>query len=259
MPETPPKSVYEQALKKCQWAEQHIQKLGSVILELREINPILTSHKTNPETGEVTYYVENVPAIPSSIPLITGDVLHSLRGALDYLACGLVEVVTPDTKFPIAHSAEAYKASLSRLVPRLRKEALEVLDSIRPYQGGNIFLWELHRLNIIDKHRLLLAMSIVNPMDCFAPDEMTAKRGTLPKGISKGSIEIVEQSPIPLHAGKEFLTLSASEAKKYVGSYFAVSINEPSLAEGMPLSMALGFMSKEVWLTIERLAPFLIR
>ncbi len=80
-------SIYEQVLDKYDWAEKHIHKLDAVVCELRDANPIITSTKANPDSGEVTYYVDQIPTIPSSIPLIVGDILHSLRGALDYLAC----------------------------------------------------------------------------------------------------------------------------------------------------------------------------
>ena len=259
MPETPPKIVYEQVLDKYDWAEKHIQKFNSVCRELRSDYPIFLSRKVNPYSGDVAYCVEYVPVIPASVPLIAGDVLHSLRGALDYLACGLARVVTPDTKFPISHGTEAYKASLGRLIPGIQQEALETLNGIKPYQGGNLFLWLLHRLNIIDKHRLLLAMCIVSPMDCFAPDEMTAQNGRLPIRFTRKGIQIIKQAPIPLRAGKEFLTLTASESKKYVGSYFAIGIAEPGPAEGMPLDMTLDCIFREVGVTIGKLAPFLVR
>jgi hypothetical protein len=258
MPETPPKIVYEQVLDKYDWAEKHIQKLSSVSRKLSKANPIKLSQRVDAKTGEVSYSVDKVPNIPSSVPLIAGDVLHSLRGALDYLACGLIEVVTPDAKFPIAHSAEAYKSSLGRVVPGIRQEALEALNGIKPYQGGNFFLWLLHRLNIIDKHRLLLAVCVVSHINCFAPDEVTAKSGLRPKISAKG-IEIIKGTPITLHPGKEFLTISAAEAEKYAGSYFAIGIAEPGPAEGMPLDMTLHMIFWEVGTTIAKLAPFILR
>jgi hypothetical protein len=258
MPETPPRIVYEQVLDKYDWAEKHIQKLSPVFRELRDAYPMRVSSSTDSNTGQVAFYVENVPYVPSIVPLIAGDVLHSLRGALDYLACGLIEVVTPDAKFPIAHNAQSYKSMLSRTVPGIRQEALEALNSIKPYYGGNFFLWLLHRLNIIDKHRLLLAMCVVSQVNCFAPDEVTAKSGLRPKISAKG-IEIINEAPIPLYAGKEFLTLSALEAEKYMGSYFAIGIAEPGLAEWMPLDMTLDLIFSNVGITIAKLAPFILR
>lgn len=266
MPETPPRIVYEQVLDKYDWAEKHIQKLHSVLREIGKTKPASTFRKTDPETGDVTYYVEKLPILPSSIPLLTGDILYSLRGALDYLAYGLAEIPNPDTKFPIAHNAETYKSQLRRFMPTLRKEALEAFDLIRPYQGGNLFLWELHRLNIIDKHRFLLTMCVINPAKSLAPNKVPPPDGSDPKVISIKTlsgveyiVEFTEDAPVPLHTGKELLTVPASQAKEDVRFYFAVGIDELGLAEGIALDMLLDFIFFEVGLTIGRLAPFLIR
>jgi hypothetical protein len=266
MADMPPRIAYEQVLNKFDWAEKHIQKLDAVLREWRDANPIAVFIETNPETGEVTYYIENVPSIPSSVPLIAGDALYSFRAALDYLACGLAEVVTPDTKFPIAHSAEAYKSSLNRLVPGLRGKALEALNRIKPYQGGNLLLWQLHRLNIIDKHRLLLTMCVVNPAQRLAQDKMPSQESSGPKQIvckARDGVQIivnfVKKPPIPLHTGEKLLTVPASQAQKDVGFYFAVGINEPSISEGTPLNIVLDFISREVGATITKLSPFLLR
>lgn len=266
MADLPPRIVHEQVLNKFDWAEKHIEKLDAVLQEWRDANPIAVSTEANPETGEVTYYIENVPSIPSSVPLITGDVLYSFRAALDYLACGLVEVVTPDTKFPIAHSAEAYKSSLNRLVPGLRGKALETLNSIKPYQGGNLLLWQLHRLNIIDKHRLLLTVCVVNPAQRLAQDKMPSQKSSGPKQIvckPRDGVQIivnfVKEPPISLHAGEKLLTVPASQAQKDVGFYFAIGIDESGISEGTPLNMLLDFIGREVAGTISKLSPFILR
>jgi hypothetical protein len=259
-------AIYEQVLDKYDWAEKHIHKLNAFIRELREIKPIFTSSKTNLETGEITYYIEQVPPIPSSVPLIVGDILHSLHGALDYLACGLVDVPTSNTKFPIAHNAETYVSHRDRVIPGLRKDACEELDRIRPYQGGDLLLWELHMLNIIDKHRLLLTMCIINPARTLTPDEMATYETVGPKTITtslpsgiQAALEFVNKPPVPLDAGKELLTLTASQAHQNVRFYFAIGINEPGLAKGMPLNMLLDLIFVRVGRVIAELRPFLLR
>jgi hypothetical protein len=266
MPDSPPKSVYLQVLDKYDWAVKHVDKFKVAHREWRDANPIAVRTEKNPESGEVTYYVENVPTVPSSLPLIAGDALQCFRGALDYLACGLVEVVTPDTKFPIAHNADAYKSSLGRLVPGFRGEALETLNRIRPYQGGDLLLWQLHRLNIIDKHRLLLAVCVVNPMKRFPPNQALPQDSTLveqvickPKDGIQIVVHFVKDAPIPLHAGQKLLTLSASEAQEEIGFYFAVGFSEPGLAEGVTVDMFLDFVATRVGHTIAKLAPFILR
>ena len=266
MAEIPPTSVYEQVLDKYDWAAKHIQKFNVAHLEFRNAHPIDVSLHTDTETGEVAYYVGQVPAIPSHLPLIVGDVLHSLRGSLDYLACGLAEVVTARTQFPIAKSAKTYQTICDRVVPGIRKEAREVLDGFHPYQGGDLFLWQLHRLNIIDKHRLILAVSMISPAQSFAEDQKTPLEGGRPE-ISRfqlaadmlNSFKSSEFPPVALHADQKLLTIPAAEADQKVSFYFAVSINELGIASGIPANLLLGFLYRRVGEIIIKLSPFLLR
>jgi len=40
----------------------------------------------------------------------------------------------------------------------MRPEAIEAIDALKPYGGGNDLLWRLHELNNSDKHRLLFTI-----------------------------------------------------------------------------------------------------
>lgn len=266
MPETPPKNVHLQVLAKLDWAKQHIDKLKAALRRFHDANPVSTFTKTDPKSGYLSYYVRDIPAVPAEIQLILGDVLYSLRGALDYLACGLVPVVTPDTKFPVAHSAKIYKSTLDRVVPAIGKDALKVLDSIHPYQGGDLLLWQLHKLNIIDKHRLLLTVCVVNPMRTLRPGEELSATSSIPERLllepREGFPNIIAEnvfSPIPLKAGDKLLAVPPAESEQEVGFYFAVGIHEPGIAEGTPLVMLVEFLYRRVEGVVGKLSPFLFR
>jgi hypothetical protein len=266
MPDSSPKTALEQSLAKLDWAKHHIENLNAAMRRFHEANPVSTFTKTDLKTGDFTYYVREIPAIPTEIPLILGDALYSLRGALDYLARGLVPVFDHDTKFPIADSAKNYKSVLGRVVPRMGKDALEVLDSIHPYKGGNWLLWRLHKLNIIDKHRLLLTVCVVNPMRTLRPGEELSATSRLPERLlleaREGRPNLIAEnlfSPIPLKAGDKLLTVTAAESEQEIGFYFAVGIHEPEIAEGTPLVMLMDFLSRTVTDVIRKLTPFLLR
>ena len=261
------KPAHQQVLDKLDWAEKHIQKLNAALRVFHDAHPVHLLTKTESDTGELTYYVGEVPKIPSHIPLITGDVLHSLRGALDFLACGIVPVVTKDTKFPIGHSAQAYKSSLGRLVPGLNQAALKVLDSVKPYDGGNITLSALHRLNNIDKHRLLLTACTISPTHHLTPEEIAVQDPLGPSDIPftfpTGERAVLRFSnkglPVSLHAGQKLLTVANTEANQNVRFFFAVALEEPGISEGLPLDMLLRFMYFEVQRVINKLAMFIVR
>jgi hypothetical protein len=260
------KTAHQQVSAKLDWAKQHIEKLKVALRRFHDEYPISPLTKTDSKTGDISYYIRDIPAVPVEIPLILGDILYSLRGALDYLACGLVPIITPDTKFPIAHSAHTYKSMLNRVVPAIGKDALKVLDSIRPYHGGDFLLWQLHKLNNIDKHRLLLTLCVVNPARTLRPGEELTATSRLPERLlltpREGFPNLIAENvftPIPLKAGEKLLTVSATEADNEVSFYFAVGIHEPEIAEGTTLMMLTDFFSRKVSDVIRKLSPFLLR
>jgi hypothetical protein len=258
--------VYRQALAKQEWAEKHIDKLQSIIDGWRKFDIEAFGCKQDAETGDITYSLNRVPVVPSDISLIVGDVLHSLRGALDYVACGMVVAggggVTSKTKFPIREVAEDWEVSGLCLVKGAHQQAIEALRRIQPYKGGNYFLWLLNRLNILDKHRLLVAVSGINSGRTLSPNE----QATEPKPgedalFTNGPHGRVKFSgwttpPVPLHAGQKLLTISASQADEQVGFFFDIAICEPGLTEGTAVTLLLRLISGEVRLVLSDLARF---
>jgi hypothetical protein len=255
--------VYRQALAKCDWANKHIEKLKATIGAWREIEPCSIGIKQNVNTGDVTYYVANVPVIPDDVPLIIGDVLHNFRCALDYMACGLVGSgrVTSKTKFPIRRDSKDWEESGLRMVDGASEEAIEALRRIRPYEGGNGLLYILQTLNNIDKHRLLLTVSLKNTGRMATKGEQVIgdlldEEGTfwLPSGlVVKTSTDI---SPVPLYTGQELLTIPAAQANQDVGFFVEVAFSESGQCKGMQVIAVLVLMSGIVAKTIRELAVF---
>jgi len=142
----------------------HIGELKSECSRFVESSPYLVQVRRAPLTRRPIYYVASVQHTPHQIALIAGDVLQNLRSALDHLAYQLVVVGKNSpgpfshVYFPIADNAEKYLAERNRKVAGMREYAIAAIDAVKPYQGGNDLLWRLHRLNNIDKHRLLIAV-----------------------------------------------------------------------------------------------------
>ena len=49
----------------------------------------------------------------------------------------------------------------------MRPEAVEAIDRLKPYKGGNDLLWKIHALNNLDKHRAIFTLD----RDCVMQDE----------------------------------------------------------------------------------------
>lgn len=135
----------------------------------------------NPQTGQQTFRAHSLPAIDPQWSILVGEVLYQLRSSLDHLAWQLVllDGGTPNqqTQFPILTKPPTGKKRQPLPVqlkpPVENPEILAALDKCQPYKGrdGKILpyqdspLWQLHRLNIIDKHRLLLVVVCVLDFD----------------------------------------------------------------------------------------------
>ncbi len=100
---------------------------------------------------------------------ILGDALHNLRGALDLLYYQIVlqgeGTLSRWTHFPIFETREELEAFLNEALKKKQITAAIhglILATIMPYRAeasraaGNYPLWALHKLNIMDKHRLLI-------------------------------------------------------------------------------------------------------
>src|SRR5579863_2579873 len=104
-------------LTKYDWAKKHVHDFERAADDFRQANPYTVGRKVNDQTGDITYFVESVPEIPSELSLRFGDSVHNLRSTLDHLAHALVFAAggAPDnhTCFPIFDTSTAY-TSLSR-------------------------------------------------------------------------------------------------------------------------------------------------
>jgi hypothetical protein len=115
--------------------------------------------------------------LPPAIPLQLGDVVHSLRASLDYLANALCVMHDP-TKAGNKHIYFPFgqdKANLeSRVAEMVRNQGLSpgvaqiIIDEVKPWDlpegSGNTPLWSLNRLDQADKHRLLLPTASVGKL-----------------------------------------------------------------------------------------------
>ncbi|HEY5110759.1 MAG TPA: hypothetical protein VII67_00330, partial [Acidimicrobiales bacterium] len=196
----------------------------------------------NPETRQPIYYLASVRYVPPAIDVIAGEVLQSLRSALDHLAYQLVQVGTGQpgpfsyVYFPIFDSAQEYESGKMRKIKGMRQEAIDAIDAIKPYKGGNDTLWQLDHLNIVDKHRLLVTVgSKLGAVDVG----QVLMRGWAPAFPEKSDFSLFlapADSLFPLKAGDVLFTdLPDAEPNEDQKFSFDIAISEPGIIEGEPL------------------------
>jgi hypothetical protein len=236
---------------KVERAEQHIHNLDVTVRAFLDSNPYLTARQTHPERPDfMVYWLSGARPIPTLISLIAGDALANLRSALDHLAYHLAlvngttdEKVLKATYFPISDDATKYVTEAPGKVKGMSQAAKEAIDACRPYKGGNDALWRLHRLNNIDKHRLLVTVC------------------TLFESVSSGHAHYLSPTHNcwqPLKAG-DVLTFLPTEIVKDedLQFVFQIAFNELEIVECKPVLETLQQMADLVGHVVDSFKPLL--
>jgi hypothetical protein len=99
-----------------------------------------------------------------SVALMIGDVVHNIRSSLDH---AYWEIVSPHAsgerepmaiQFPFSKTQAGLKGAVhNRLAHRVSPEFADTISNLKPYEesGGNDLLCLIHRLGILDRHKLL--------------------------------------------------------------------------------------------------------
>jgi hypothetical protein len=261
-------------LTKVERAKEHINELEAEVRSFLDSKPYVIGTKHNPETRQLIYYLISVRETPPNLAAITGDALQNLRSALDHLAYHLVLVGTAKpgpffhVYFPIADSATKYKAAKARSTQGMRPDAVKAIDAIKPYPGGNDTIWRLHKLNNVDKHRLLITVgSAFRNMDLGGYLIRQMHRSLAaddPLRQSSGDVTSLQaffrpaDRLFPLEAGDElFIDQSDAEVDEKLQFAFDVAFGEPQVVEGEPLLETLKQMADVVGQLIPAFKPLL--
>ena len=259
----PPTGSYKDILDKLERAEKHFADFESLLSDFRLKNPDAFRAAGNRATDEFSYYIVSVPAIPNDIRIVVGDALQNLRSVLDYLIWAILQP-KPLGKginqigFPIFETAAQYEHQFAGKVPGAGKLLKEAIDRIKPYKAGNLWLWRLHRLNIKDKHRLLLAAAFVQVGRAFLPsgEEGAVRLGDSPIGRTFRFV-MDRHPPVPLKAGDKLFTVPYAKAKEHMHPILDVAFNETGISEGLPIYLCFRMMHAEVKRAIRDLAGFI--
>lgn len=155
--------TFRHARAKLDWANKHIENFNHLIAALP--SAYTSSIEMNPETGGefIRYDLVSREKLFTECALTIGDALHNLRSALDYAWAAAIRAIASSeldnfSKFPIYESADKLKSALDgRKIGTISPTLYDlIISKIRPYDGGDDSLWCIHRLNILDKHRLLI-------------------------------------------------------------------------------------------------------
>src|SRR6266480_3756160 len=242
-------------------ATDHQRALEEEVRAFLDSSPYRVATKNDPASRRLIYYVESVQDTPVRISSIAGDVLQNLRSSLDHLAFELFIVGThgkagagKHVSFPIFDDANGYNKYAADKVKGMPGKAVSAINSIRPYRGGNDVLWQIHRLNNIDKHRFLITVG-----SAFRSLDLGAHAGAhMLQMMSEHCPEVAKikfpsvffkstDKMFPLKPGDE-LFLDAPDAKPNpkMQFRFEIAFGENGVIEGAPLLDTLQTMIRTV-------------
>jgi hypothetical protein len=146
---------------KVERAKEHLRILEAELRSYLSSTPYVIGTKRDQESGRLIYFLASVQPTPLRVSAILGDTIHNLRSALDHLAFQLVWVgkgkaPSSHVYFPIADDRPKYLEQRRRQMKGADPSAIAAVDALAPYKGGNDLLWKLHKLDNVDKHRVLI-------------------------------------------------------------------------------------------------------
>ncbi|MGO9530227.1 MAG: hypothetical protein ACLP3B_03515 [Syntrophobacteraceae bacterium] len=261
---------------KIERAKKHISDLESEVKTFFDSKPYKVGTKRDPQVGKLIYYIVRANTVPDCIAAIAGDAIHNLRSVLDHIGQHLF-LIGPNRPtgpqkwdyFIIGESATDFESKLQRKIKDFRPDAIDVLRSIEPYQGGKGHgLWVLHRLDIVDKHRLLVtvgssfqSVDLVAHMRPFFEKMLTESFGSkdLPLLTNFPSVFFRPADNLfPLKAGDElFIDAADAEVNEKMQFRFNVALNEPGITDGKPLLETIHHLADLVSNTFLILKPCL--
>lgn len=238
-------------------AREHLHSLKKDVGLYLESNPCAIGLRRDPESRRLVYFVDHIGATPLRFSLLLGDVLQNLRSALDHLAFQLVwvgsgKLPSNHVYFPIADNRSKYVEQRRWQLKGAAPQAIAQVDALSPYRDGNELLWKLHRLSIVDKHRVLItagsAFRSVNigpmMMRDLAKAMVEAPAGASPAALPSLNLYLRPADRMfPLKKGDElFIDAPDAEPSQGVTFHFDVAFGEEGIAAGEPIVETLESM-----------------
>lgn len=167
---------------KVERAEHHIRKLDALFGQyVRD-----SMKRFRPKRNRDPLKQARPATFPKHVPTVLGDALHNLHAALDHayhIAADANSATFSERRlFPFGQDRQSLEGSINGHKAKGTTPSEEVitaiLDEIQPYEGGKLGLYGLHKLDITDKHLVLIpTTSKVHIEQLDFVDERGAKTG----------------------------------------------------------------------------------
>jgi len=155
-------------------AKKHLDDIDASIKAFLAKNPFDVVTDLESHARYEIYRFTERESIPIEWGAIVGDCIHNLRSAFDLLANDLVRengaTPTDYTSFPIGLDEAYIRTGGRNKLAGASAAAIELVLALKPYKGGNDAFYRLHRIDIVDKHLLLIPVAAAQNMWGFKWD-----------------------------------------------------------------------------------------
>ncbi|UWZ85336.1 hypothetical protein [Occallatibacter riparius] len=171
--------IFKEAKLKIQRAEKHINDLNRMIdaFVAGRNHEVFIEHDS--DGGDDLLKVKAISSLPDDFAMVLGDAVHNLHTALDFVINEIefrtTGEMTDHTKFPIYPTWQTLVGAVNGgFKKKAPKEVIDcIVQVVQPYITGNgETLYGLHRMDIADKHQLLLTKAEFNFINgiCYEDD-----------------------------------------------------------------------------------------
>jgi hypothetical protein len=150
------------------WAISQLQVLQGRIEAWKKDSPYRLFEELHPERGLKLIKLRDIKPVPPIINAEAGAIVNSLRSSLDVLMNVLAtrngQASPREVQFPVCDSAEKFfhgRDAGRKRIKRLSAADQAIIESLKPWKGGNGFLYALHEIDKTRKHRRMLDVVIV--------------------------------------------------------------------------------------------------
>ena len=156
---------FEASKLKLERAAEHLQEFDREAIAYLNSRPCAIVVEPFPgglheQMGTQSWNARIRKPMPTKFSVLIGDFVHNLRTALDLLVCDLVTINGKSAKevyFPFCPSAaELPRMIRDRKIYRAGADVVALIESMKPYRGGNVALRAMHDIDVTDKHHALL-------------------------------------------------------------------------------------------------------
>ena len=129
--------------------------------------------------------------LPTEWPVAIGEIAYNLRSSLDHLIWQLVihngKTPTRNSQFPIFLDKTKYGKAAKRQVKGVGSHSRKLIEESQPFQENNragVYLWILHSICNIDKHRHLNLVDHYSSVSAHLKEDVNPE--LFPGGLFEG-------------------------------------------------------------------------